>query len=53
MELSKRLELKYGCEDIPLLLRNIPYKLAVLAYSFALLEGNVEPVERHYQLAYE
>jgi hypothetical protein len=53
MELSKRLELKYGCEDIPLLLRNIPYKLAVLAYSFALLEGEVEPAERHYQLAYE
>jgi len=53
MELSKRLELKYGCEDMPLLLRNIPYKLAVLAYSFALLEGDVEPVERHYQLAYE
>jgi hypothetical protein len=53
MELSKRLELKYGCEDIPLLLRNIPYKLAVLAYSFALLEGDVEPTERHYQLAYE
>jgi len=58
MELSKRLELKYGCEDIPLLLRNIPYKLAVLAYSFALLEGEVRegevrPTERHYQLAYE
>jgi hypothetical protein len=53
MELSKELELKYGCEDIPLLLRNIPYKLAVLAYSFALLEGEVEPAERHYQLAHE
>jgi hypothetical protein len=53
MELSKRLEVKFGCEDIPLLLRNIPYKLAVLAYAFALLEGEVEPAERHYQLAYE
>jgi len=53
MELSKELELKYSCEDVPLLLRNIPYKLAVLAYSFALLEGDVEPAERHYQLAYE
>jgi hypothetical protein len=53
MEFSKQLELKYGCEDIPLLLRNIPYKLAVLAYSFALLEGEIEPSERHYKLAYE
>jgi hypothetical protein len=53
MEYSKQLELKYGCEDIPLLLRNIPYKLAVLAYSFALLEGEAEPTERHYRLAYE
>jgi predicted RNA-binding Zn-ribbon protein involved in translation (DUF1610 family) len=52
MELSKALEVKYGCEDVPLLLRNIPYKLAVLAYSFALLEGEVEPTERHYELAY-
>ena len=39
MELSKELEKRYGVEDIPLLLRNIPYKLAVIAYSFALLEG--------------
>ncbi|MCC6019282.1 MAG: bifunctional DNA primase/polymerase [Candidatus Verstraetearchaeota archaeon] len=53
MEYSKQLELKYGCEDIPLLLRNIPYKLAVLAYSFAILEGEAEPSERHYRLAYE
>jgi hypothetical protein len=53
MEFSKALEIKYGCEDVPLLLRNIPYKLAVLAYSFALLEGEVEPTERHYELAYE
>jgi hypothetical protein len=53
MEFSKQLELKYGCEDIPLLLRNIPYKLAILAYSFALLEGEIEPSERHYKLAYE
>jgi hypothetical protein len=53
MEYSKQLELKYGCEDIPLLLRNIPYKMAVLAYSFALLEGETEPSERHYRLAFE
>jgi hypothetical protein len=53
MEYSKQLELKYGCEDIPLLLRNIPYKLAVVAYGFALLEGEAEPSERHYRLAYE
>jgi hypothetical protein len=53
MDYSKKLELKYGCEDIPLLLRNIPYKMAVLAYSFALLEGEAEPSERHYTLAYE
>ena len=53
MEYSKQLELKYGCEDIPLLLRNIPYKIAVLAYSFALLEGETEPTERHYRLAFE
>jgi hypothetical protein len=53
MGYSKQLELKYGCEDIPLLLRNIPYKMAVLAYSFALLEGETEPSERHYLLAYE
>ncbi|MEM2294382.1 MAG: hypothetical protein QXX41_14005, partial [Nitrososphaerota archaeon] len=53
MELSKELEKRYGVEDIPLLLRNIPYKLAVIAYSFALLEGELEPSERHYKLAYE
>jgi hypothetical protein len=53
MKLSKELEETFGVEDIPLLLRNIPYKLAVLAYSFALLEGETEPKERHYDLAYE
>jgi len=53
MEYSRRLEEKYGVEDIPLLLRNIPYKLAVLAYSFAVLEGEPAPRERHYKLAYE
>jgi len=53
MQYSKQLESKYGCEDIPLLLRNIPYKMAVLAYCFALLEGETEPSERHYTLAFE
>jgi DNA-binding transcriptional ArsR family regulator len=51
MAYAKWLERTFGCEDIPLLLRNIPYKLAVLAYSFALLEGEVEPQIRHYRLA--
>jgi hypothetical protein len=53
MQYSKQLESKYGCEDIPLLLRNIPYKMAVLAYCFALLEGETDPSERHYTLAFE
>jgi hypothetical protein len=53
MELSKQLESRFGVEDIPLLLRNIPYKLAVLASSFALLEGEDEPNERHFDLAYK
>jgi len=53
MDLSKELEEKFGVEDIPLMLRNIPYKLAVLAYSFALLEGRDPPSERHYDLAYQ
>jgi hypothetical protein len=49
---GKTLEEKYGCEDIPLLLRSTPYKLSLIAYSFALLEG-VEPTERHVNLAYK
>ncbi|PUA32958.1 MAG: hypothetical protein B9J98_03480 [Candidatus Terraquivivens tikiterensis] len=53
MRYGKELELRYGCEDVPLLLRAIPYKLACLAYSFALLEGYDEPEERHVRLAYE
>jgi len=51
MTVSKTLEDKYGCEDIPLLLRSIPYKLAVLMYSFALLEGEEEPNKRHLTMA--
>lgn len=51
MEQGKKLELMYGCEDIPLLLRANPYKLSVLAYAFALLEGYVTPEIRHVQLA--
>ncbi len=53
MEYGRKLEETYGCEDIPLLLRSNPYKLSVLAYSFALLEGSTDPSERHVKLAYE
>jgi hypothetical protein len=53
MEYGKKLEDTYGCEDIPLLLRANPYKLSLLAYSFALMEGSAEPAERHVKLAYE
>lgn len=53
MQLGRRLEEEFGCEDIPLLLRSTPYKLAVVAYPFALLEGFEEPEERHIRLAYE
>ena len=53
MEQGKKLELAYGCEDIPLLLRANPYKLSVLAYAFALLEGCMTPEIRHVQLAYK
>jgi hypothetical protein len=53
MELGRQLEEKFGCEEIPLLLRSTPYKLAVVAYPFALLEGFDEPEERHIRLAYE
>lgn len=53
MAYSRHLEKKYGVEDIPLLLRNIPYKLAVVAYGFALLEGETEPSRRHYRLAFK
>jgi len=52
IEKGKKLEEKYGCEDVPLLLRSTPYKLSLIAYSFALLEG-VEPTERHVNLAYK
>ncbi|GEM_PF-2768999 len=52
MELSKKLEEKYGIEDIPLLLRNIPYKLATLTYCFMLLNGYDKPSEKHVELAY-
>jgi len=53
MEYSMKLEETYGCEDIPLLLRANPYKVSVLAYAFALLEGYVTPETRHVQLAYK
>jgi hypothetical protein len=53
MEYGKTLEEKYGCEDIPLLLRSVPYKLALLAYSFMLLEGYEEPTHRHLTLAHD
>ena len=53
MELGRQLEEEFGCEEIPLLLRSTPYKLAVVAYPFALLEGLEEPEERHVWLAYE
>jgi len=53
MEYGRKLEETYGCEDIPLLLRANPYKLALLAYSFALLEGAQDPTDRHVRLAYE
>jgi len=53
MEYGKTLEETFGCEDIPLLLRSNPYKLACLAYSFALLEGTNDPTDRHVRLAYK
>ncbi len=53
MGLGRRLEEEFGCDDIPLLLRSTPYKLAVVGYPFALLEGFEEPEERHIRLAYE
>jgi hypothetical protein len=53
MDYGKKLEETFGCEDIPLLLRSNPYKLACLAYSFALLEGTSDPTDRHVRLAYE
>ena len=53
MEYGKGLEEKYGCEDVPLLLRANPYKLACVAYPFALLEGFVGPTEHHIRQAYE
>lgn len=53
MEYGEKLEETYGCEDIPLLLRANPYKLSVLAYAFAILEGYVAPEVRHVRLAYE
>jgi hypothetical protein len=51
MHLARNLEEKYGVEDVPLILRNIPYKLSVLAYSFGLLEGYKTPKLRHFRLA--
>lgn len=53
MRLGRQLEERFGCEDLPLLLRSTPYKLGVVAYPFALLEGYEEPGESHIQLAYE
>ena len=53
MEYGQMLEEEYGNEDIPLLLRSNPYKLSVLTYGFALLEGEDNPTERHVTLAYE
>lgn len=52
MEYGRFLEETYGNEDIPLLLRANPYKLSVLTYTFALLEGEKQPNERHVRLAY-
>jgi len=53
MVYGQELEEKYGNEDIPLLLRSTPYKLSVLTYAFALLEGEDEPTETHVTSAYE
>jgi predicted transcriptional regulator len=53
MEYSKKLELTFGNEEIPLFLRANPHKVATLAYPFALFEGTTEPTERHVQQAYE
>jgi len=53
LEYGKILDETYGCEDIPLLLRANPYKLSVLGYAFALMEGFTEPAERHIKLAYK
>jgi len=52
MNLSKRLELKFGNEDIPLFLRANPHKIAALSYVFALFEGT-EPTEKHVEQAYD
>jgi len=52
MGLSKKLELIFGNEDIPLFLRANPHKIAALTYCFALFEGT-DSTERHVQQAYE
>ena len=52
IDLSKKLELKFGNEEIPLFLRANPHKIATLAYSFSLFEGT-EPAERHVEQAYQ
>ncbi len=53
MQYGKLLEEKYGCEDIPLVLRSVPYKLSLLAHSFAVLEGCDLPEESQVTLAYK
>jgi hypothetical protein len=50
---GKLLEENYGCEDVPLLLRSTPYKISLLTYCFALLEGFKDPEQRHVKLAYD
>ncbi len=53
MILSEQLENKFRNEEIPLLLRSIPHKIATLASCFALFEGEDDPLERHIQQAYQ
>lgn len=50
---GEELEEKFGNGRIPLLLRANPYKLSLLSYSFALLEGAEEPNIRHVELAHK
>lgn len=53
LERGRELEEEFGNGRIPLLLRANPYKLSLLSYSFAILEGDEKPRIRHVELAYE
>lgn len=53
MKLGRKLEDDYGCEDIPLYVRSLPYKLALLTYCFALIRGAENASEEDVQKAFD